>query len=272
MSNSTHSSTDIVKTLKGTRKTGTTICGIVFDGGVVLAGDTRATADHMVMDKSIFKLHYLTPTIYCGGAGTATDNEHVAQLISSQLRLLELNMRRPSRVETAVVQIKRHLFPYQGHLGVYFVLGGCDYTGAHLYCIAAHGSVDKVNFAVEGSGSYAAMGVIESKYHEGMTEEEAVELAKEAITAGIINDEGSGFFVDYVVIRKIPEPPYGITEQHHHCLKPSPRQEKIPGLMTVKKGETEIMKEIVFDFATHHETVTINKPFNDKIEPVGDLQ
>ena len=36
----------------------------------------------------------------------------VTEMISSQLHLLELNMKRSQRVETAVVQLKRHLFPF----------------------------------------------------------------------------------------------------------------------------------------------------------------
>lgn len=36
----------------GFTKTGTTIVGLLFDGGVVLAADTRATAGSIVADKN----------------------------------------------------------------------------------------------------------------------------------------------------------------------------------------------------------------------------
>jgi len=88
-------------------KTGTTICGCVFNvsglvrsscrlaraslfceceiecacliiqGGVALAADTRATAGSIVADKNCEKLHKLAPNIYCAGAGTAADCDHV---------------------------------------------------------------------------------------------------------------------------------------------------------------------------------------------------
>jgi len=53
-----------------------------------------------------------------------------------------------------------------------------------------------------GSGSLAAMSVIESKYKENMSEEEARQLVVEAIEAGIYYDLGSGSSVDVCVIKK----------------------------------------------------------------------
>lgn len=89
-----------------------------------------------------------------------------------------------------------------------------------------------------GSGSYAAMSIFETRYKPGLNEQEASQLAIDAVTSGIMNDEGSGFFVDYVIIRKQKEPPYGLAEFHRHVVKPSPRPDKIPGLLSVKKKET----------------------------------
>jgi 20S proteasome alpha/beta subunit len=41
------------------KKTGTTIVGVVFDGGVVLGADTRATEGDTVADKNCEKIHYI---------------------------------------------------------------------------------------------------------------------------------------------------------------------------------------------------------------------
>lgn len=65
-----------------TRKTGTTIAGVVFADGVVLGADTRATEGSIVADKNCEKIHYLTPNIYCCGAGTAADTEQVTGMRS----------------------------------------------------------------------------------------------------------------------------------------------------------------------------------------------
>lgn len=241
------------------KKTGTTICGCIFNGGVVLAADSKATSDHLVMDKQCVKLHMLIPNIYCAGAGTASDCDHVCELIASQLRLLSLNMNRSIRLETAVTKLRQHVFPYGGHIGAYIILGGCDINGPHIYQVSADGNITCQSFAVMGSGSYAEVGVFEHKYRENMTEKEAIDLCRESITAGIIHDCGSGFFVSYVVIRQIPTPPYGKAEEFLFIEKPTPRQVKTPGLMSARVGDTEIMREIVYDFRTQREEVTKEK-------------
>lgn len=58
-------------------KTGTTICGVVFEAGVILGADTRSTNGETVADKDCEKIHYIAPNIYCCGAGTAADTESV---------------------------------------------------------------------------------------------------------------------------------------------------------------------------------------------------
>lgn len=63
--------------VRGATKTGTTICGVLFEGGVVLGADTRSTNGETVADKNCEKIHYLAPNIYCCGAGTAADTESV---------------------------------------------------------------------------------------------------------------------------------------------------------------------------------------------------
>lgn len=74
-------------TLPRAKLTGTTICGCVFKGGVVLGADTRATGGTEVVDKNCDKIHYLAPNIYCCGAGTAADTEKTTEMISGQVRL-----------------------------------------------------------------------------------------------------------------------------------------------------------------------------------------
>jgi 20S proteasome subunit beta 2 len=46
------------------------------------------------------------------------------------------------------------------------------------------------------------MTIIESKFKDNLTKQEAIDLVTEAITAGIYHDLGSGSHVDYCVISK----------------------------------------------------------------------
>nr|BAN20357.1 proteasome subunit beta type 7,10 [Riptortus pedestris] len=183
-------------------KTGTTIVGIVFKDGVVLGADTRATENTTVADKNCMKIHYLADNIYCCGAGTAADTEMTTLTISSQLELHRLNTGRVVRVCTAKQLLKQLLFRYQGHIGAALVLGGVDVTGPHLHSIHPHGSTDTLPYTTMGSGSLAAMSVLESQWKPNLSEEEAKLVVRNAIAAGIFNDLGSGSNVDLCVIRK----------------------------------------------------------------------
>lgn len=57
-------------------------------------------------------------------------------------------------------------------------------------------------YATMGSGSLHALTIIETRYKDDMTREEAVALVTEAISAGIYHDMGSGSHVDYCVLTK----------------------------------------------------------------------
>ena len=44
---------------------------------MILAADTRATGGSIVGDKNCEKIHNLAPNVFCCGAGTAADCDHV---------------------------------------------------------------------------------------------------------------------------------------------------------------------------------------------------
>ncbi|XP_075212726.1 proteasome beta2 subunit [Lycorma delicatula] len=183
-------------------KTGTTICGIVYKDGVILGADTRATGDNIIADKNCSKIHCLAKNIYCCGAGTAADTEVTTRMISSQLELHRLNTGREVPVITANRMLKQMLYRYQGYIGAALVLGGVDSIGPHLLCIYPHGSTDVLQYTTMGSGSLAAMAVLESGWKPDLEEEAGKKLVRDAIAGGIFNDLGSGSTIDICVIRK----------------------------------------------------------------------
>nr|OQO18001.1 Proteasome subunit beta type-2 [Rachicladosporium sp. CCFEE 5018] len=218
--------------------TGTTIVGCLYDGGVVIAADTRATSGPIVADKNCEKLHYISPQIWCAGAGTAADTEFTTALISSNLELHALSTGRKPRVVTVMTLLKQHLFRYQGHIGAYLVVAGCDPTGAHLFTVHAHGSTDKLPYVTMGSGSLAAMSVFETQWSRDMTREAAVALCANAIEAGIWNDLGSGSNVDVCVITKEK------TTLMRNFKTPNMREKKVRDYKFAR-GTTAVLREKV---------------------------
>ncbi|CAA9998733.1 unnamed protein product [Nesidiocoris tenuis] len=184
------------------QKTGTTIVGALFKDFVVLGADTRATSDSIVADKNCDKIHYLAKNMYCCGAGTAADTVMTTDMIRSQLELHRMMTKRQPRVVTANRMLKQLLFRYHGQIGAALVLGGFDVDGPHLYTVAPHGSTDKSPYTTMGSGSLAAMSVLEQRWRPNLTEDEAKQLVRDAVAGGVFNDLGSGSHVDLCVIKK----------------------------------------------------------------------
>ncbi|KAH9056608.1 nucleophile aminohydrolase [Lactarius vividus] len=234
-----------VKMPKAT-STGTTIVGCLFKDGIVLGADTRATAGEIVADKNCEKIHYISESIRCCGAGTAADTEFITALISSNIELHALSTGRKPRVVTAMTMLKQRLFQHQGHIGAALVLGGVDATGAHLFTIAPHGSTDKLPYVTMGSGSLAAMAVFESGWRPNLERAEALQLVVAAISAGIFNDLGSGSNVDACVITATQ------TEMLRNYVMPNVRVEK-ERKYGFRRGTTAWTREKVQDLIVSEE-------------------
>lgn len=219
--------------------TGTTIVGVKFNGGVIIAADTRSTQGPIVADKNCEKLHRIAPKIWCAGAGTAADTEAVTQLISSNIELHSLYTGREPRVVSSLQMLKQHLFKYQGHIGAYLIVAGVDPTGAHLFSIHAHGSTDVGYYQSLGSGSLAAMAVLESSWKPDMTKDEAIKLASDAIEAGIWNDLGSGSNVDICVMEVGKD-----AQLLRNYLTPNVREPKQQSYKFAR-GTTGVLKESI---------------------------
>ncbi|EEB96094.1 hypothetical protein MPER_04826 [Moniliophthora perniciosa FA553] len=157
---------------------------------------------------------------------------------------------RKARVVTAMTMLKQYLFRYQGHVGAALVLGGVDATGPNLFTIHPHGSTDKLPYVTMGSGSLAAMAVFESGWRAG-DEQQALQLVKDAISAGIFNDLGSGSNVDACII----------TANHTEMLR------------NVEMPNQRVQKEKNYKFrrgTTAWKTESIRKlVVNEEISPIG---
>jgi len=121
---------------------------------------------------------------------------------SAELDLHQLNTGRQVPVVCASMLLRRTLFRYQGHIGAALVMGGVDRTGPQIYCIYPCGSNDKIPYAAMGSGTLAAMSVLEHGWRPDLDRDQGKQLVREAISAGVFNDLGSGSNIDLCVITK----------------------------------------------------------------------
>lgn len=200
--------------------TGTTIVGICCREGVVLGSDTRSTGGSVVMDKDVLKLHFIAPSIRCCAAGTSADCEYLCNEAQRAVALDDIenqaagDFQELGNVRVAVESIMRSLSKVVNGRGkppsAVFLLGGFDRRGAQLYQIEDTRTPVRLPFGALGSGSLDALAVLENSCRQykvdisgnwlDMSIEEATNVVRKAVQAGILNDLGSGSHVDLCCI------------------------------------------------------------------------
>ena len=180
-------------------KTGTTICGLICDGAVILASDTRVTMENIIATNAQ-KFSKITSQIFCTGSGSSADLQHITNWLASNMKLYELETHHKVKTTHALTILKNDLFQYMGFKEVGIIIGGYDIEGPSLYRVSSSGSILKCPYTAMGSGSLLANSVLQTEYKDDLSIEEGVKVATNAIIAGIYGDIYSGGFVDYVVI------------------------------------------------------------------------
>ncbi len=123
-------------------------------------------------------------------------------MIKRQLELHRLNTHGESRVQMAALRLVNHAFKYGGHIGTHLIVGGVDVKGPQLIECSNDGNMYSAPYHTTGSGSLAAMAIMETYYKDHMTKDEAIKLCVAAIEAGIYHDLGSGSNVDVCIISR----------------------------------------------------------------------
>jgi len=89
-----------------------------------------------------------------------------------------------------------------------------------------------------GSGSLAAMAILETYYKENMSKEDAMNLCVMAIEAGIFHDLGSGSNVDVCVITR------GKVEMFRNLKHDNHKVYSKPGGYQFRKDRVQVLEEV----------------------------
>jgi proteasome beta subunit len=196
---------------KNILSTGTSLVGIVCKDGIVMAGDRRTTVGgQIIMNKNTQKVCPINDYLVISGTGSSSDIEIAKKLIRAQIKLKELRDKKRATVKEAANLIaatnyrnirQPAMIPFMAGL----MLGGLNEDGTtELYSIEPAGSVMEIedydaNFS---SGMPYILGLLERQYKKGLTTEEGVKLAIEAIKSSSGRDTASGNGIDVFIITK----------------------------------------------------------------------
>jgi 20S proteasome subunit beta 2 len=159
-------------------------------------------------------------------------------MIKRGLELHRLNTHTENRVQMAALKLTSHAFKYGGHIGTHLIVGGVDCKGPQLIECSSDGNMYSNPYHTTGSGSLAAMAILETYYKENMTKEEAIKICVAAIEAGIYHDLGSGSNVDVTVIMR------GKVESYRNLKHDNQKVYSKPGGYQFRKERVQVLEEI----------------------------
>ena len=180
---------------------GTTNVGFTFQGGVVIAVDSRASMGDFNASEEVYKLIKITDKMIGTMAGGAADCLFWEENLGRMVQLYELEHNEELTAASASRIFSNMMYKYRGRgLSIGSIVGGSDSKGTHLYYCDNDGNRVKGDIFTVGSGGTYAHGIVDSLRRWDMTVEEAVNLARKAIYEAVYCDSGSGGQVNIVVI------------------------------------------------------------------------
>ncbi len=178
---------------------GTTVLGLKFESGVIVAGDRRATAGYEIADdrmQKVFEADSYSAIAISGAAGQAVE---IVKLFQVELEHYEKVTGDRLSLEgkaNRLAQMIRENFPLamQG-LVVVPLFGGYDERrneGRLFRYDATGGRWEDEEFHATGSGGRGAKGTLKKQWRPGLTRDEAVALAVEALLDASDEDVATG--------------------------------------------------------------------------------
>ncbi|XBW35023.1 hypothetical protein QEN19_000588 [Hanseniaspora menglaensis] len=173
---------------------GTTTLAFRFQGGIIVAVDSRATAGQWIASQTVNKVIRINPFLLGTLAGGAADCQYWETWLGTQCRLYELRNKERITVAAASKILGNLVYEYKG-AGLSMGTMVCGYTkkeGPSIYYVDSDGTRLKGDLFCVGSGQTFAYGVLDSNYKWDLSVEEALYLGKRSILAAAHRDAYSG--------------------------------------------------------------------------------
>jgi proteasome beta subunit len=178
---------------------GTTVLSLRYEGGVVMAGDRRATEGHLVAHRRIrkvFPADQYSAVAIAGTAGLAMDMVKLFQVELEHYEKIEGIRLSLEGKASFLARLVRSQLPmaFQGLVVVPLFAGYDDKEArGRVYTFdVVGGRYEETDFGSTGSGSRLAKSYLRTTYEDDMAPEAATALAVNALVAASTEDTGTG--------------------------------------------------------------------------------
>ncbi|KQX47861.1 MULTISPECIES: proteasome subunit beta [unclassified Streptomyces] len=178
---------------------GTTIVAATFAGGVVLAGDRRATMGNMIAQRDIEKVFPADEFSAVGIAGTAGLAVEMVKLFQLELEHFEkvegVTLSLEGKANRLSTMIRGNLGMAMQGLAVVPLFAGWDEgkeKGRIFSYDVTGGRSEEHGYAATGSGSIFARGSMKKLYRADLTEQQATTLVVQALYDAADDDSATG--------------------------------------------------------------------------------
>merc|ERR1719152_921045 len=145
--------------------TGTTIMAVEYDGGVVMAADTRTSTGDYVANRASRKISKVHDRIFVCRCGSAADTQALTGFVINYLGQHAVELGEPPTVNTAASPFKLIAYNNKDNLMAGLIIAGYDEKrGGQVYSIPLGGTLTKQDCATGGSGSMYISGLVDDKW------------------------------------------------------------------------------------------------------------
>ncbi|HEY0775961.1 MAG TPA: proteasome subunit beta [Nocardioidaceae bacterium] len=178
---------------------GTTIVATTFEGGVVMAGDRRATMGNVIAQRDIEKVFPADEFSAIGIAGSAGLAVEIVRLFQTELEHYEkiegTTLSMDGKSNRLAALIRSNLGMAMQGLAVVPLFAGYDLAtskGRIFSYDVTGGRYEETAFHAVGSGSLFARGSLKKLYRDGLTYEECATAAIQALYDAADDDSATG--------------------------------------------------------------------------------
>ena len=178
---------------------GTTIVATTFGGGVVMAGDRRATMGNVIAQRDIEKVFPADEFSAVGIAGSAGLAVEMVRLFQTELEHYEkiegTTLSMDGKANRLAALIRSNLGMAMQGLAVVPLFAGFDLTtgqGRIFSYDVTGGRYEETAFHAVGSGSLFARGSLKKLYRDGLDAEESATAAIQALYDAADDDSATG--------------------------------------------------------------------------------